>query len=159
MPRAIAVLPLAAAAAPTAKSGRGDRPPPVSKPMMQIMKTADELVTAAHAYVEKRMAEYDAKTNAGRLQSFVQRIERLEKEKAGIADAIKTVKTEAKEDGFDVKVLNEIIKLRKMDAAQRKEYEDRLDEYKAALGMLYDTPLGEAAQPHSSVTKEEEARP
>ena len=117
MPRAIAVLPLAAAAAPTAKSGRGDRPPPVSKPMMQIMKTADELVTAAHAYVEKRMAEYDAKTNAGRLQSFVQRIERLEKEKAGIAAGVKQVKTEAKSAGFDVKTITEIIRLRKMDAA------------------------------------------
>lgn len=72
---------------------------------------------------------------AGQLRAFIERIERLEEEKATVADDIKEVKAEAKSCGFDVKAINTLIKLRKMDQAERQEAEAILDLYKAALGM------------------------
>jgi uncharacterized protein (UPF0335 family) len=102
---------------------------------------------------------------AEHLRSLIQRVERLEAEKAGIADDIKEVFAEAKGHGFDTKTMKQIIRLRKMDAAEREEYEALLDIYKAALGMLDGTPLGEAAlrrlsgQPPKSDETEEEAPP
>jgi len=75
-------------------------------------------------------------SSAARLKSFIERIERLEEEKAGIAADIKDVYAEAKGTGFDVKVMRQIVRLRKMESADRKEQEELLDLYKAALGML-----------------------
>lgn len=72
---------------------------------------------------------------AAQLRSFIERIERLEEEKKVIADDIKEVKAEAKGNGFDVKAINTIIRLRKQDAAERQEAEAILDLYKSALGM------------------------
>lgn len=80
-----------------------------------------------------------------RLLSFIERIERLEEEKKSIADDIKDVKAEAKGVGFDVATINEIIKQRKLSPDQRAEKEALLDLYKASIGMLDGTPLGEAA--------------
>lgn len=82
---------------------------------------------------------------ADKLQRFVERIERLEEEKAGIASDIKDIYAEAKSDGFDTKAIREIIRLRKMAPHERRAREATLDIYKAALGMLEDTPLGQAA--------------
>lgn len=79
------------------------------------------------------------------LQSVIDRIEKLEDEKRAIADDIREVYAEAKANGYDVKALREIIKLRKLGAAERAEREAVLDTYKSALGMLADTPLGNAA--------------
>lgn len=79
------------------------------------------------------------------LKSFVERIERLEEEKAGIASDIRDIYSEAKGNGFDVKALRAIIRLRKQDADERAEHEAILDTYKHALGMLADLPLGQAA--------------
>ena len=70
------------------------------------------------------------------LRSFVERIERLEEEKKTISDDIKDVYAEAKGNGFDVKTLRQIVRLRKMDNADRQEQEAILDTYKAALGMI-----------------------
>jgi uncharacterized protein (UPF0335 family) len=81
-----------------------------------------------------------------RLIAYIERIERLEEEKKGISDDIKDVKAEAKAFGFDVPTINTIVKLRKLTTEQRAEAEALLDIYKAALGMLFDTPLGEAAR-------------
>lgn len=72
---------------------------------------------------------------AERLKSFVSRIERLEEEKAALANDIKEVYSEAKGTGFDVKVLRKIISLRKKDSADRREEEEILALYMAALGM------------------------
>lgn len=69
------------------------------------------------------------------LTAFVERIERLEEEKKGIADDIKEVYAEAKGNGFDVKVLRKVISVRKQDASERAEQEAILDLYLAALGM------------------------
>jgi len=79
---------------------------------------------------------------ADTLRLFIERIERLEEEKKGIADDIKDVYSEAKSQGFDPKTIREIVKLRKMDINTRREREALLDTYKAALGMLDGTPLG-----------------
>jgi uncharacterized protein (UPF0335 family) len=73
---------------------------------------------------------------AGQLKSFVERIERLEEEKKGIADDIRDVFAEAKGQGFDTKILRQVIRLRKKDSAERQEEEALLDLYMHALGMV-----------------------
>ncbi len=70
-----------------------------------------------------------------RLKTYLDRIERLEEEKSGLADDIKDIYAEAKAFGFDVKTLRQIIRLRKLDVEKRREAEELLELYKAALGM------------------------
>nr|WP_035830633.1 DUF2312 domain-containing protein [Kaistia adipata] len=70
------------------------------------------------------------------LRSIVERIERLEEEKKGIADDIKGVYGEAKANGYDTKALRKIVALRKKDAGEREEEESILELYKNALGMV-----------------------
>lgn len=72
---------------------------------------------------------------ADRLRSFCERVERLEEEKDALAADIREVYSEAKGTGFDTKILRQVIKLRKMEAAARQEQEDLLDVYKRALDM------------------------
>ena len=70
---------------------------------------------------------------ADRLRSLIERIERLEEEKKAISSDIRDIFAEAKSAGFDVKVMREILKLRKMDAADRDEKELLLETYRKAL--------------------------
>jgi uncharacterized protein (UPF0335 family) len=70
------------------------------------------------------------------LKAFVERVERLEAEKKAIADDIRDVYAEAKGNGFDTKALRAIVRLRKLDADERREQETILETYKHALGML-----------------------
>ncbi len=79
------------------------------------------------------------------LKGYIDRIERLEDEKAGISDDIKAVYADAKSNGFDPKVMRKIISESKQDKNKRAEFEAVLDVYRNALGRLIDTPLGEAA--------------
>jgi uncharacterized protein (UPF0335 family) len=72
---------------------------------------------------------------AERLQQIVLRIERLEEEKAAIANDIKEVFAEAKGAGFDTKILRQVQRLRKLDKAELQEQEHLLDLYMQALGM------------------------
>ena len=72
---------------------------------------------------------------ADRLRSFVERIERLEEEKAALAADIKEIYSEAKGNGFDAKVIRMIVSLRKMDQSDRQEQEQILDLYKRALDI------------------------
>ena len=72
---------------------------------------------------------------ADKLRSFIERIERLEEEKATIQGDIKEVFSEAKANGFDTKIMRQVLKLRKMEDADRSEQEQLLDLYKQALGM------------------------
>ena len=72
---------------------------------------------------------------ADRLRSLIERIERLEEEKAGIASDIRDIFAEAKGAGFDVKIMRTILKLRKMNEADRSEREALIDTYKKALDM------------------------
>ena len=69
------------------------------------------------------------------IRSIIERIERLEEEKKGIADDIKEVYAEAKGNGFDTKALREVVRLRKQDRSEREEMEAILDVYMQALGM------------------------
>ena len=71
------------------------------------------------------------------LRSFIERIERLEEEKKALADDIKEVYSEAKGTGFDTKVMRQVIRLRKMENADRQEQEAMLDLYLSALGMKH----------------------
>ena len=80
-----------------------------------------------------------------RLRLLIERVERLEEEKKGIADDIRDVYAEAKAVGYNAKIMRQLVRLRKMKPDDRAEMEMVLDTYKAALGMLYDTPLGRAA--------------
>ena len=72
---------------------------------------------------------------ASQLRSLIERIERLEEEKAGLAQDVKEVFAEAKGHGFDTKVMRQVLKIRKMDTAERQEQEAVLDLYLSALGM------------------------
>jgi uncharacterized protein (UPF0335 family) len=72
---------------------------------------------------------------ADRLRSFIERIERLEEEKKGIADDIKEIYSEAKGTGFEPRILRQVIRLRKKEQAERREEEELIELYKAALGM------------------------
>ena len=72
----------------------------------------------------------------GQLKAIIERIEKLEEEKKTISDDIKDVYGEAKGNGFDVKALRTIIRMRKQDADERQEQETILETYMQALGML-----------------------
>jgi uncharacterized protein (UPF0335 family) len=71
-----------------------------------------------------------------RLKSFVERIERLEEERKALSNDIKEVYAEAKGTGFDVKIMRQVIRLRRMDKDDLDEQETLLDVYRRALGML-----------------------
>lgn len=70
------------------------------------------------------------------LNQFMARIERLEDDKKNLLEDIKEVYAEAKAQGFDTKVLKEIVKIRKIDRAKLDEHQELLDLYKHALGMI-----------------------
>lgn len=72
---------------------------------------------------------------AAELRQFIERVERLEEERQGIADDIKDIFGEAKARGYDTKAMKTIIRLRKKDANERAEEESILQTYMAALGM------------------------
>jgi uncharacterized protein (UPF0335 family) len=90
------------------------------------------MANAAAAITEEPAATRFAKDH---LKAFIERIERLEEEKKAIADDIKDVFAEAKANGFDVKAMRVVIRMRKQDADERKEHEAILDTYLLALGM------------------------
>ncbi|HEX3974240.1 MAG TPA: DUF2312 domain-containing protein [Stellaceae bacterium] len=69
------------------------------------------------------------------LKSFIERIERLEEEKKALAEDIRDVYSEAKANGFEVKIMRQIVKIRKMDKDELDEQEALLDTYLLALGM------------------------
>lgn len=72
----------------------------------------------------------------GHLRSLIERVERLEQDKATIQTDIKEVYAEAKANGFDPRIMRQIVRIRKMDPADREEQQALLDTYMAALGML-----------------------
>ena len=72
---------------------------------------------------------------ADQLRLFIERIERLEEEKKGIADDVKDVYAEAKANGYDTKTMRAIVRLRKMEKHTRDEMDALLDTYRTALGL------------------------
>ena len=73
--------------------------------------------------------------NASHLLAFIERIERLEEEKKALSEDIKDVYSEAKGNGFDVKIIRKIVSMRKQDRDKRQEEEEILGLYLAAIGM------------------------
>ena len=73
-------------------------------------------------------------TAQGKLKSLVERIERLEEDKAAVASDLKEVYAEAKGEGFDTKVLRKVVRIRGLDSARRAEEEALIDLYIAAIG-------------------------
>jgi uncharacterized protein (UPF0335 family) len=73
--------------------------------------------------------------SAEQLRLFIERIERLEEEKKGIADDVKDVYAEAKSTGFDAKTMRTIVRLRKMEKNARQEADALLETYRVALGL------------------------
>lgn len=69
------------------------------------------------------------------LRSFIERIERLEEEKAALTADIREIYSEAKGQGFDTKIMRQVVRIRKLDNADRQEQEAVLDLYLTALGM------------------------
>ena len=96
------------------------------------------MATAAAVKEQDQPATRFAKDH---LKAFVERIERLEEEKKTIADDVRDVYAEAKATGFDVKALRAIVRLRKVDADERKEHEAILETYLHALGISGETTL------------------
>ncbi|MEB3701646.1 DUF2312 domain-containing protein [Candidatus Bealeia paramacronuclearis] len=81
------------------------------------------------------MTNYGGVSGA-QLRSFIERIEKLEEEKAEIAEHIREVFGEAKGNGFDVKIMRQVLKMRKMKPEERMEHSELLDIYLLALGMI-----------------------
>lgn len=77
----------------------------------------------------------DNSVAAEQLRLFIERIERLTEEKEGIADDIKDVYLEAKSQGYDAKIMREMVKLRKMDKDRRDEFYSLMETYSNALGL------------------------
>lgn len=82
----------------------------------------------------QKVADGATTVAAERLRSFIERVERLEEEKSVIAGDIKEVFAEAKGEGYDTKTLRQVVRLRKMDRAERQEREALLELYLSALG-------------------------
>lgn len=98
-----------------------------------------EQASTPHSSVTKAAIRGEAKDVGGvagqRLRSFIERVETLEGEKSAIAEDIKEIYAEAKGVGYDVKTIRKIIALRKLDTEQRREAQELLDLYQAAIGM------------------------
>jgi uncharacterized protein (UPF0335 family) len=94
-------------------------------------KSDDEMLDDSDEAVERAMSN----STDDRLRLLIERIERLEEEKKGIADDIKDVYSEGKAVGYDSKLMRKIVALRKMKPDDRREMESLLETYKAALGM------------------------
>jgi len=90
----------------------------------------------AEAAMKEEANTAAVKFGKDQLKAFVERVERLEEEKKATSDDIRDVFAEAKANGFDVKALRQVIKLRKLDVQERQEQEAILDTYLHALGML-----------------------
>jgi uncharacterized protein (UPF0335 family) len=77
----------------------------------------------------------EGNVSAEQLRLFIERIERLEEEKKGITEDIRDVYSEAKSNGYDCKIMRQIVRLRAMETHDRQEMEAILDIYKSALGL------------------------
>ena len=97
--------------------------------MAQATATTKEAAPAVKDANAVRFAKHQ-------LKAFVERVERLEEEKAATAGDIKEVYAEAKGNGFDTNAIRTVVRLRKLDINERKEAEAILETYLAALGML-----------------------
>ena len=94
------------------------------------------MATATAAATEDAAAKAHTRFAKDQLKAFVERIERLEEEKKALSDDIRDVYAEAKGNGYDVKAMRAIVRMRKQDKDERMEYETVLETYMHALGMI-----------------------
>ena len=87
------------------------------------------------------MSDETGNTARNHLRAYIDRIERLEEEKAALMEDIREVYAEAKGTGFDPKIMRQVIRIRKMEPDKRQEQEYVLDTYLSALGMLEQPPI------------------
>jgi uncharacterized protein (UPF0335 family) len=92
--------------------------------------------SAAEKFEEGAAEKANTSFARDQLKAIIERIERLEEEKKATSDDIRDVYAEAKGNGFDVKALRTIVRLRKLDTDERREQEAVLETYMHALGML-----------------------
>lgn len=92
-------------------------------------------MTRENETIKNSNAEGVDKATASRLRSIIERVERIEEEKSALSEDIKEIFGEAKATGFDVKIIRQIIRLRKIELDKRREAEILLETYKSAIGM------------------------
>ena len=102
---------------------------------MNPFPTPARLAISRHRFTPHPETTPMATATDDRLRLLIERVERLEEEKKGIADDIRDTYAEAKAVGYDVKIMRQIVRLRKMNQDDRAEMEMLLDTYKAALGL------------------------
>lgn len=92
-------------------------------------------MTDAHGIGHNSDNEASVEISSDRLKSFIKRIEKLEEDKAAVGEDLREVYSEAKGTGFDVKIIRQIVRLRKIELEQRREQNLLLELYKSAIGM------------------------
>jgi uncharacterized protein (UPF0335 family) len=105
-------------------------------PIRELKETSMPASSAAEKLEDGAAEKANTAFARDQLKAIIERIERLEEEKKATSDDIRDVYAEAKGNGFDVKVLRTIVRLRKMDTDERREQEAVLETYMHALGML-----------------------
>lgn len=96
------------------------------------------MARAAELRGERLQSVVTSGITADQLRSFIERLERLSEERKALGEDIKEVFAEAKSEGFDTKIMRQILRIRGMDEADLQEQEELIDVYKRALGMLPD---------------------
>lgn len=124
---------------------KGDLEIPSESPGKEIGQKPQFSAAKPPESTAKEITMADGNVAADQLRLFIERVERLSEEKKGIADDIRDVFAEAKGQGYDPATMRQIIKERAMDKDKRDEREALLETYRAALGLLADTPLGSYA--------------
>jgi len=94
------------------------------------------MMAAAQQAAHKEVEEAGANFSAGQLKAFIQRIEKLEEDKAVVLADIKDIYAEAKSTGFDPKIMRQVIRLRKMEDQARIEQQELLELYQSVLGIV-----------------------
>ncbi len=82
------------------------------------------------------MPDASSGISSSRLKSFIERIEKLEEDKAAVSEDLKEVYAEAKGTGFEVKIIRQIVRLRKIEVEKRREQDELLELYMSAIGMM-----------------------
>jgi uncharacterized protein (UPF0335 family) len=86
------------------------------------------------------MSDGTNSTAVAQLRQFVERVERLEEEKKALSDDVRDVYAEAKANGYDPRIMRQVIRLRKMETHKRQEEQAVLETYSRALGLIADDP-------------------
>lgn len=104
-------------------------------PMSHLKKATDDLRGRNAKTLDESLDDKPKNVAGERLRSIIERVERLEEERKALASDIKDIYSEAKSAGFDIKVIRQLIRIRKQEPADVEEQETLLDVYRRAIGM------------------------